>query len=233
MERQVESIKRSLGQLSTDFRTKIDAINEALAKPPAGVASAVALALDDRLVQLKAEVLETVASRSDKDRKVVETVLGLRLNELVGKHVDMHADFRLRQLEERLSRLDERLSMMEAHNAARAAPVAEERAERPAPASSHDDMRQDMRQDMNLSQTSYPSSRIDLEALVPQMAVHKQPIARQRVRFSSRSSSPLNPAAQNAQSPDSHAVPTPSESSSAQCQALVLLQQMTAGAGEN
>lgn len=242
MDRQYDAIKRSLLQMNADLRGEIERINDQLAKPPPGVASVVAHGLDERMVQLKSEVLDTLAARTEKDRKVTETVMGLRLNEMVGKHVDMHAEFRLRQLDERLGRLDERLSVMEAHVSALSSTLASSVAASmsapqpppPTPTQAPKAFHQQagnivipelgLRQDDALSSTLAATTRIDLESLAPAPSM-KPACVRQRVRFTARANQ-VAPA-QEAPPPQLQPDATPFQP----CNALALLQQ-AAGMGE-
>jgi hypothetical protein len=107
MDRQLEAIKRSIYNLYTEYKSDIVRIESQFSAPSSGLSNIVNKAVDDRLSSIKQEVSDIVTTKSEKERKVIETMLALKINDMINKHVDMHVEYRIKHLEEKLRNLKE------------------------------------------------------------------------------------------------------------------------------
>ncbi|KAG2425001.1 hypothetical protein HXX76_014159 [Chlamydomonas incerta] len=105
MDRQLELIKRNISALYLEVQEEFKKVNTRLSAPPANLSLAIGDAMAEQLSLLRSEVADTIGTRIDKERKVMETVLGVKLNDIVNRQVEMQVEFRMQDFEARLAGL--------------------------------------------------------------------------------------------------------------------------------
>lgn len=113
MDRQLELIKRNISSLYLEMQEEFRKVNKQLSAPPANLPHVIGDALAEQLSVLRNEVADTIGTRMDKERKVAETVLTVKLNEMVNRQVEMQVEFRMHDFEARLSGLRDALAKLQ------------------------------------------------------------------------------------------------------------------------